>query len=109
MRHKIDSNLRNVRLILTISLRLVLIEHQELSNQGYICLQCRETYTPLDADQIMDFMRGIMVCKICQGEVIDNEDEEALEGGKDRMSRFNHQMRFIRAGLQKSEAMVLPA
>ncbi|KAF9031211.1 hypothetical protein BDZ89DRAFT_984828 [Hymenopellis radicata] len=92
MRHKIDSTLRN-----------------ELDNQGYICVQCKETYSPLDADQIMDFMRGIMVCKICHGEVVDNEDEEAVQGGKDRMQRFNHQMRFIRAGLQKSEAMVLPA
>ncbi|KAF8882641.1 TFIIE alpha subunit-domain-containing protein [Mucidula mucida] len=92
MRYKIDSTLRN-----------------ELDNQGYICVQCKETYTPLDVDQIMDFMRGAMVCKICHGEVVDNEDEEALQGGKDRMQRFNHQMRFIRAGLQKSESMVLPA
>lgn len=56
----------------------------------------------------MDFTRGCFVCEICQSEVVDNENPETVQGGKDRMSRFNHQMRFIRAGLQKSEAMVLP-
>lgn len=56
----------------------------------------------------MDFARGCFVCEICQSEVVDNENPETVQGGKDRMSRFNHQMRFIRAGLQKSEAMVLP-
>ncbi|KAJ4490269.1 TFIIE alpha subunit-domain-containing protein [Lentinula aciculospora] len=91
MRHKIDSNLRN-----------------ELDNKGYICPQCKATYTPLDVDKLMDFARGCFVCEICQCEVIDNENPETVQGGKDRMSRFNHQMRFVRAGLQKSESMVLP-
>ncbi|KAJ3742700.1 TFIIE alpha subunit-domain-containing protein [Lentinula detonsa] len=91
MRHKIDSNLRN-----------------ELDNKGYICPQCKATYTPLDVDKLMDFARGCFVCEICQCEVIDNENPETVQGGKDRMSRFNHQLRFVRAGLQKSEAMVLP-
>ncbi|KAH7878639.1 TFIIE alpha subunit-domain-containing protein [Lentinula edodes] len=91
MRHKIDSNLRN-----------------ELDNKGYICPQCKATYTPLDVDKLMDFARGCFVCEICQCEVVDNENPETVQGGKDRMSRFNHQMRFIRVGLQKSEAMVLP-
>ena len=57
----------------------------------------------------MDFARGIMVCEICHAEVVDNENAESVQGSKDRMQRFNHQMRFIREGLQKSEAMVLPA
>jgi len=91
MRHKIDSTLRN-----------------ELDNKGYICPQCKASYTPLDVDKLMDFARGCFVCEICQSEVVDNENPETVQGGKDRMSRFNHQMRFIRAGLQKSEAMVLP-
>ncbi|KAJ3845187.1 TFIIE alpha subunit-domain-containing protein [Lentinula raphanica] len=91
MRHKIDSNLRN-----------------ELDNKGYICPQCKATYTPLDVDKLMDMLRGCFVCEICQAEVIDNENPETVQGGKDRMSRFNDQMRFIRAGLQKSEGMVLP-
>lgn len=50
-----------------------------------------------------------MVCEICHAEVVDNENAESVQGSKDRMQRFNHQMRFIREGLQKSEAMVLPA
>jgi transcription initiation factor TFIIE subunit alpha len=49
-----------------------------------------------------------MFCDICHAEVVDNEDAESVQGSKDRMQRFNHQMRFIREGLQKSEAMILP-
>lgn len=50
-----------------------------------------------------------MVCEICHAEVVDNENAESVLGSKDRMQRFNFQMRFIREGLQKSESMVLPA
>jgi transcription initiation factor TFIIE subunit alpha len=57
----------------------------------------------------MDFVRGALICEICHAEVVDNEDAESVLGSKDRMQRFNHQMRFIREGLQKSEAMMLPA
>jgi transcription initiation factor TFIIE subunit alpha len=57
----------------------------------------------------MDFVRGALICEICHAEVVDNENAESLQGSKDRMQRFNHQMRFIREGLQKSEAMMLPA
>jgi transcription initiation factor TFIIE subunit alpha len=32
-----------------------------------------------------------------------------VQGSKDRMQRFHHQIRFIREGLQRTEAMVLPA
>ncbi|KAF9568654.1 hypothetical protein CPC08DRAFT_678934 [Agrocybe pediades] len=92
MRYIIDSTLRN-----------------ELDNKGYICPQCKQSYTPLEVDKLMDFSRGILVCEICGAEVVDNEDAESVLGSKDRMQRFNHQMRFIRDGLQKSEAMVLPA
>ena len=57
----------------------------------------------------MDFARGMLFCEICHAEVVDNENAESVQGSKDRMQRFNHQMRFIREGLQKSEAMMLPA
>jgi len=57
----------------------------------------------------MDFARGMFICDICHAEVVDNENAESVLGSKDRMQRFNNQMRFIREGLQKSEAMVLPA
>ncbi|KAF8882514.1 TFIIE alpha subunit-domain-containing protein [Gymnopilus junonius] len=92
MRHIIDSNLRN-----------------ELDNKGYICPQCKQSYSPLEVDKLMDFARGILVCEICHAEVVDNENAESVQGSKDRMQRFNQQMRFIREGLQRSEAMVLPA
>ncbi|TFK34509.1 hypothetical protein BDQ12DRAFT_689715 [Crucibulum laeve] len=92
MRQIIDSTLRN-----------------ELDNKGYICTQCKQKYSPLEVDKLMDFAQGTLVCEICRAEVVDNENAESVMGSKDRMQRFNHQMRFIREGLQKSEAMVLPA
>ncbi|KAF5379153.1 hypothetical protein D9615_006061 [Tricholomella constricta] len=92
MRHIIDSSLRN-----------------ELDNKGYICPQCKQSYSPLEVDKLMDFARGALICEICHAEVVDNENAESVLGSKDRMQRFNHQMRFIRDGLQKSEAMTLPA
>lgn len=91
MRQIIDSGLRN-----------------ELDNKGYICPQCKQSYSPLEVDKLMDFTQGILVCEICHGEVVDNENSESVLGSKDRMQRFNNQMRFIREGLQKSEAMILP-
>lgn len=91
MRHKIDHKLRN-----------------EIDNKGYICPQCKESYTPLQADKLMDMTRGIFACEVCHAELVDNENSASVQGSKDRMMRFNHQMRFIREGLQKSESMKLP-
>ncbi|KDR80156.1 hypothetical protein GALMADRAFT_242417 [Galerina marginata CBS 339.88] len=92
MRFIIDSTLRN-----------------ELDNKGYICPQCKQSYSPLEVDKLMDHAQGIFVCEICHAEVVDNENAESVLGSKDRMQRFNNQMRFIREGLQRSEAMILPA
>ncbi|KIJ07528.1 hypothetical protein PAXINDRAFT_90272 [Paxillus involutus ATCC 200175] len=92
MRRIIDSSLRN-----------------ELDNKGYICPQCGKSYTPLEVDKIMNFDKGILVCEICQGEVIDNENAESVKGSQDRMQRFNRAMRFVIEGLRKTESMVLPA
>jgi transcription initiation factor TFIIE subunit alpha len=57
----------------------------------------------------MNFSVGAFLCEICHAELVDNEDAETVKGSQDRMQRFNKQMRFIREGLRKSEAMVLPA
>lgn len=57
----------------------------------------------------MDFTRGAFICEDCKAEVIENENAESVKGSQDRMQRFNHQMRFIREGLRKTEEMVLPA
>ncbi|KAI5123232.1 hypothetical protein M0805_001321 [Coniferiporia weirii] len=98
MRRIIDSTLRN-----------------ELDNKGYICPNCKATFSPLEADRLMDFMRGMFVCDQCPTspggphEVVLNEDEETVRGSKDRMERFNRQTKFIREGLRKSESMTLPA
>ena len=50
----------------------------------------------------------IFACEICHHELIDNENDESVRGSRDRMERFNKQMRFILDGLRKSEEMVMP-
>jgi len=91
MHREIDTGLRN-----------------QLDNKGYICPLCNRSYTPLDADKIADLERGIFICEDCGTELVDNENAENVRGSQDRMQRFNHQMRFIREGLRKSEEMVMP-
>lgn len=88
-----------------ISLRIL----QELDSRGYICPQCHKSYSPIEVDRVMDYVRGMFICEDCGAELVDNEDMESLKGNQDRMQRFNRQMSFIREGLRKSEAMVLPA
>ncbi|KAI0005512.1 TFIIE alpha subunit-domain-containing protein [Russula compacta] len=80
----------------------------QLDNKGYICPRCNRSYTPLDADKIADYERGIFICEDCGTELVDNENAENVRGSQDRMQRFNYQMRFIREGLRKSEEMVMP-
>jgi len=109
MRRIIDSGLRNVRLVIQSSAFISPFPQQELDNKGYICPQCGKSYTPLEVDKLMDYSKGIFVCEICRGEVIDNENAESVKGSQDRMQRFNRAMRFIIEGLRKTESMVLPA
>ncbi|KAH9043706.1 TFIIE alpha subunit-domain-containing protein [Lactarius pseudohatsudake] len=80
----------------------------QLDNKGYICPLCNRSYTPLDADRIADYSRGVFICEDCKTELVDNENAENVRGSQDRMQRFNYQMRFIREGLRKSEEMVMP-
>ncbi len=88
---------------------------QDLENKGYICPNCKATFTTLEADRLMDFSRGGFYCDICSTspggphEVIMNEDAESVRGSRDRMERFMKQTSFIQEGLKKSETMVLPA
>jgi transcription initiation factor TFIIE subunit alpha len=63
----------------------------------------------MEVDRVMDYVRSMFICEDCGAELIDNEDAESVRGNQDRMQRFNRQMLFIREGLRKSEAMVLPA
>ncbi|KAH8082851.1 TFIIE alpha subunit-domain-containing protein [Cristinia sonorae] len=92
MHRRIDNTLRN-----------------ELGNKGYICPQCGKAFSPLEADKVIDFMAGTFNCDVCRAELVDNDNAESVRGSKDRMQRFNRQMRFILEGLRKTEEMVLPA
>jgi transcription initiation factor TFIIE subunit alpha len=60
-------------------------------------------------DQVFDFERNILACDICNTELVDNENSEKVKGSKDRMQRFNAQMKWIRDGLRNIEGVVMPA
>ncbi|THH00110.1 hypothetical protein EW026_g2364 [Hermanssonia centrifuga] len=92
MRRKIDTNLRN-----------------QLANKGWICPQCHKSFSPLEADKLMDFAAGTFNCDICRAELVDNDNAENVRGSEDRMQRFYRQMKFVLEGLRKTEDMVLPA
>lgn len=105
----IDSKLRNVSGTVIVMFSHSLNVLQELDNKGYICPNCGRKYSPLDVDRLFDLMRQTFACEDCKAEVTENENAESVRGSKDRMQRFNHQIRFIREGLQKVDSMVLPA
>ena len=92
MRRIIDKGLRN-----------------ELDSKGYLCPQCRKTFQTLEVNRLFNPAMGTFNCDVCHAELVDNENAESVRGSKDRMQRFNRQMRFIREGLRKTEDMVLPA
>ena len=109
MRRRIDTNLRNVSPTVAELWVVIDTKIQELDNRGYICPQCRKSYSAIEVDKVMDYERGLFICEDCGAELVDNEDADAVRGSQDRMQRFNKQMVFILEGLRKSEAMVLPA
>jgi hypothetical protein len=82
---------------------------QELDNKGYICPRCTKQYTALEVDRVYDFVRNGLFCDICDTELVDNENSEKVKGSKDRMQRFNAQMKYIRDGLRNIEGVVMPA
>lgn len=109
MHRIIDSGLRNV---CEVYHTVVLRAHpapQQLDNKGYICPQCHKSFSPLEADKLIDFAAGTFICDVCHAELVDNENAEDVKGSQDRMQRFNRQMRFIREGLRRTEDLVLPA
>lgn len=81
----------------------------ELDSKGYICPQCGKSFSPLEADKVLDFVAGTFNCDICRAELVDNENAENVKGSQDRMQRFNRQMRFVMEGLKRTEEMVMPA
>ncbi|OCH86715.1 hypothetical protein OBBRIDRAFT_782819 [Obba rivulosa] len=82
---------------------------QELDNMGYVFPQCRETFSPLDADKLYDPFTNTFNCDICKAEVIEGENAESVRDSQDRMQRYIRQIQFIRQGLRKTEDMILPA
>lgn len=83
------------------------VTRNELDQKGYVCTQCNERYAPLDVDRLMGYIPGIFSCEVCHAEVKESDGDEG-DGKEDRMSRFNHEIRWILAGLKRTEDMVLP-
>lgn len=81
---------------------------QELDAQGYVCPLCKATYTPLDAANLIDPFRNILACSVCQTELVDKENEEDVQGKKERMQRLNKQSKSIVDLLKKLEQAELP-
>ncbi|KAG8757437.1 hypothetical protein FRC14_002080 [Serendipita sp. 396] len=81
----------------------------ELDNKGYICPRCTKSFTALEVDQVFDPMRNVLACDVCNTELEDNEHSEKVQGSKDRMQRFNAQMKYIRDALRDIEGVVVPA
>ncbi|KAG8821601.1 hypothetical protein FRC17_009782, partial [Serendipita sp. 399] len=81
----------------------------ELDNKGYICPRCTKSFTALEVDQVFDPMRNVLACDVCNTELEDNEHSEKVQGSKDRMQRFNAQMKYIRDALKDIEGVVVPA
>ncbi|BGP07897.1 hypothetical protein JCM10049v2_003742 [Rhodotorula toruloides] len=80
----------------------------ELDAQGYVCPLCKATYTPLDAANLIDPFRNILACSVCQTELVDKENEEDVQGKKERMQRLNKQSKSIVDLLKKLEQAELP-
>ncbi|KAI5480459.1 transcription initiation factor TFIIE subunit alpha [Pseudohyphozyma bogoriensis] len=80
----------------------------ELESQGYVCPQCRKSFSTLDANMLVDPYRGGLYCDVCDTEVRDNENEEEVRGSKDRMKRLVEQTGTIRDLLKKMDDFVLP-
>lgn len=85
-----------------------MIDLQELQNQGYVCPNCKKSFTPLDASDLFDPERNILACDVCSAEVDNNENEADVRGNKDRMQRLVEQTRVIRDSLKKMDDVVLP-
>jgi hypothetical protein len=94
---------------LLLSLCPSLIRLQEVDNKGYACPQCKTSYSLLQVNNLRGEALDALICEICRAEAVENDNAENVVGSSDRIQRFHHQTRFIRAGLQKSEGMVLPA
>ncbi|KAM0749202.1 hypothetical protein T439DRAFT_315420 [Meredithblackwellia eburnea MCA 4105] len=80
----------------------------ELKNQGYVCPLCHTNYTPLDAGSLLDPFRGGFFCIKCDTELVDNENEEQVQGNKDRMKRFLAETEGVRGLLKRIDEGILP-
>ena len=54
-------------------------------------------------------VRQCFVCEVCDTELEDNTNSAKVQSSKDRMRRFNAQMKWIRDAIRATEGIVLPA
>lgn len=81
------------------------------ANMGYRCPLCRATFTPLDAQSLLDMSTGLFKCRICGTEVEENNGtvtEDGVQTNEDILSRFMEQTRSILDILKLTDDMELP-
>jgi transcription initiation factor TFIIE subunit alpha len=81
---------------------------QETQSRGWICPECHREYDTIQADRLLDMVRQCFVCEVCDTELEDNTNSAKVQGSKDRMRRFNAQMKWIRDAIRATEGIVLP-
>lgn len=81
---------------------------QETQSRGWICPECQREYDTIQADRLLDMVRQCFVCEVCDTELEDNTNSAKVQGSKDRMRRFNAQMKWIRDAIRATEGIVLP-
>ncbi|KAI9140799.1 hypothetical protein BKA69DRAFT_1175601 [Paraphysoderma sedebokerense] len=80
----------------------------ELENKGYICPNCQKTYTPLEAQSLIDPTTFLFNCEICGTNLENNENEEGVRLSQEALSRFIEQTNPITEILKQTDQIKLP-
>lgn len=79
-------------------------EKQAKNRPSFLCTQCKNKYSDLEVDRLIDMMTGALKCTYCSG-VVDEDVSEIQQGNNYRTSlaRFNEQLGPIFQLLKESE------
>ncbi|GAB1604770.1 general transcription factor IIE subunit 1-like [Argonauta hians] len=78
-------------------------ERQNTSRSSFKCLQCEKTYTDLEAGQLLDPYTGMLMCMICQVEVVEDESAIPKQDARTMLAKFNEQIQPIYDLLKECE------
>ncbi|CAG8491714.1 3811_t:CDS:10 [Paraglomus brasilianum] len=81
----------------------------ELENKGYICPNCKKTYSPLDVAFLLDHERGVFTCEVCSTELKHNDNAENVKGSEQLHGRFMEQSQPMIDLLKDIDKLRIPA